>query len=159
MLHRSTTFPVRPERLWEELTDPEALADWFGYRVEWELTRGGRATFTDGEQGARSGRIDEVTPGRHLRFSWWPDGDETAASRVDYELEPEEGGTRLTVTEIPVPAEASGTAAPVVDLAGPRPAPEGAAPEHRAPLVRPGSAGWRRATGDGAPAPARALAA
>ena len=117
MPRRTTTFPVTPRRLWEELTDPDALDDWFGYRVEWELTPGAPARFAGGDDGPRHGRVEEVAPLRRLRFSWWPEGDEAAASRVDYELEPDGAGTRLTVTETPEAVRAGlDGPAPVVDL-------------------------------------------
>lgn len=44
-----------------------------------------------------------VVPGRELRFRWWPEDDEAAASDVAYVLEPDDDRTRLTVTERHVP--------------------------------------------------------
>lgn len=109
-MRRHLTLPVDPERLWEEMTDPGRAAGWLGGRIEWELVPGGRVRFVDDGGEVRSGRIDEVDAGRQLRWTWWPDGDEAAASEVTWELEPADGGagaTELTVTEErPVPAEA-----------------------------------------------------
>jgi uncharacterized protein YndB with AHSA1/START domain len=99
MLQREVVFPVPPDRLWEALTEPESLAGWFGADVEWDLTPGGRAHFAGADEGDRDGLVDDVSPGRHLRFRWWPEGDEEAASEVSYRLDPEDAGTRLTVTE------------------------------------------------------------
>ena len=107
--------PVAPARLWDVLTNPDAVAGWFGARVEWDLHPGGQAHFRQDEGPDRRGRVDTVSPGRHLVFRWWPDGDEEQASEVSYRLEPDADGTRLTVTERPVPADP----APVRNAAAP----------------------------------------
>jgi uncharacterized protein YndB with AHSA1/START domain len=103
MLERQVVIPVSPERLWDALTEPDALAGWFGAQVEWELSPGGRARFRQDDGGERTGIVQSVLPGRHLRFRWWPNGIETGASEVTYDLEPDDDGTRLTVTERPAP--------------------------------------------------------
>jgi uncharacterized protein YndB with AHSA1/START domain len=52
--------------------------------------------------------VDDVVPQRHLSFRWWPEGDDgSAASQVSYDLEPDDDGTLLTVTEEPRPHEAT----------------------------------------------------
>ena len=119
MLQREVVFPVPPDRLWEALTEPESVSGWFGAHVEWDLTPGGRAHFVSADDGDRQGLVDDVSPGHHLRFRWWPEGDEDAVSEVSYRLDPDEAGTRLTVTErqvgtapapAPVRPRAAGTA-------------------------------------------------
>jgi uncharacterized protein YndB with AHSA1/START domain len=113
MIERRLTLPVEAERLWDELTDPHAASQWMGGTVEWELVPGGPARFEDGDQ-VRRGRIDDVQPGRRLRFSWWPEGhaDDGEASEVTYELRPGDGGsTELVVTERRLVAGPSGPAA------------------------------------------------
>ncbi len=102
MVQRELVFPVTADRLWEALTEPDSLAGWFGAQVEWDLTPGGAARFVGAEEGDRHGLVDDVAPGRRLRFRWWPDDDEEAVSEVSYELDPEDEGTRLTVIERPV---------------------------------------------------------
>ena len=111
MLQREVVFPVTPDRLWEALTEPDSLAGWFGAEVEWDLRPGGRARFASTDEGDREGLVDDVSPGRHLRFRWWPEGDEDAASEVSYELDPDDAGTRLTVTERQVATAPSACAA------------------------------------------------
>lgn len=107
MLERQVVIPASPERLWNALTDPASLAAWFGADVEWDLRPGGDARFSEEDGSQRRGVIDAVAPGRSLSFRWWPDGDADAVtSQVTYILEPEELGTRLTVTEQPVLASA-----------------------------------------------------
>jgi uncharacterized protein YndB with AHSA1/START domain len=92
-------MPVTAGRLWEALTDPEQLSGWFGAEVEWDLRPGGHARFHETDGAERHGRVDEVRPERHLRFTWWPVSDPTDASEVSYLLQPTAEGTRLTVHE------------------------------------------------------------
>lgn len=107
MLVRHIVIPTSPAQLWDALTDPAALASWFGSQVEWDLRPGGAARFLDDDGSLRRGIVDSVLPGRHLSFRWWrsSDGDdgEEGASQVTYTLDPDTDGTRLTVTEQPVP--------------------------------------------------------
>ena len=114
MFRRDIVLPAGTESVWRAITEPGALADWFGARVEWDLRPGGRAHFRPVAEGAdREGVIDDVEPGRSLRFRWWPADADGDVSEVAYELEPDEGGTALTVTErrLSVPAR-SATAPP-----------------------------------------------
>ena len=121
MIRRQVVMPVSPDRLWLALTDPEQMSGWFGARVEWELREGAPAHFYDEDGTRRSGRVEHVRPGRHLRFRWWPDPDspssrdsiEPGPSEVSYLLEPLEDGasTRLTIQE----RELSDTAAATLE--------------------------------------------
>lgn len=106
MLERHVVIPSSPQQLWAALTDPVEVAAWFGGQVEWDLRPGGAARFVDDDGSMRRGVVDVVLPGRHLSYRWWradPDGEEgddgAGASRVTYTLEPDDDGTRLTVTE------------------------------------------------------------
>ena len=84
----------------------------FGAPIEWEIRPGGALHVGEGDDGApaRHGRVDDVRPGRLLRFRWWPDDGTGAGSAVTYELEPRPGGTHLVITEVPVPVAAVGAA-------------------------------------------------
>lgn len=91
---RELVLPAPPEEVWEALTDPERLKEWFANEVEWD---GDELVYRwdDGEE--RRARIEESDEPRRLGFRWSdPDGDE---SQVTFELEEAEEGTRLTVTE------------------------------------------------------------
>jgi uncharacterized protein YndB with AHSA1/START domain len=99
-IRRELVVPVAPADLWRALTDPGALAGWFGAEVEWDLAAGGGARFVDGAGAVREGVVDTAVPERELRFRWWPEGGAAdGTSEVTYQLEPDPGGTRLTVTE------------------------------------------------------------
>ena len=45
MIRREIVFPVSREELWEALTEPERLQDWFANEVEVDLRPGGAASF------------------------------------------------------------------------------------------------------------------
>src|SRR3954468_5274468 len=89
-VRREVVLPVEPERAWELITDAEELEGWLADEAELEPEEGGgvHVTFADGEQ--RGGRGGAVEPGRRLAFRW---GD----SRVEWTLDPVEGGPRLVV--------------------------------------------------------------
>jgi uncharacterized protein YndB with AHSA1/START domain len=98
MIERQLRVPVDAERVWAALTEPDALAGWFGAAVEWDLRPGSAARFRGGGV-SRDGLVAAVEPGRHLRFLWWPTGDRAGASEVTYDLDGDAEGTTLRVTE------------------------------------------------------------
>ncbi len=111
-VRREIVLPAEPGQVWEAITSPEGLREWFGADVAWELTPGGAGHFTEDDGSAREARVGTVEPGRRLGFRWWPEGHEDEASDVDYELSEDGEGTRLVVTEtpavpVPVPVPAS----------------------------------------------------
>ena len=69
----------------ELVSDPGELASWLGRTVDFDV---------------------DVVDERRVRFVW-SDGDR-APSRVEFELEEVEGGTRLRVTETPARASVAG---------------------------------------------------
>jgi uncharacterized protein YndB with AHSA1/START domain len=118
-IRRRVSLPATSDRVWEAITDPGRMPDWFGGRVDWELQEGGPLSYRGDDGEARTGRIEEIRPGRRLRFVWWPaegSGGEPdpGATEVTYLLEPVDDGTVLTVQETPLGAgslRASGSAA------------------------------------------------
>jgi uncharacterized protein YndB with AHSA1/START domain len=104
-----------PETVYAALTDAAALRAWLAEHAEVSLDDGvfefwGRFT-PEGERGRQ--RLLGAEPGRRLRFSWVLEGAET---EVDITLEPQEGGTRLTLTHANVAHRASGDCYWVRDL-------------------------------------------
>lgn len=87
-----TVVPASPEETWEALTDPDHLGEWFAEDAEVELRPGG-----DLQIGDRSGFVEEVAEGERFVFWWAAEGEES--SRVEIELEPAVGGTRVRVIE------------------------------------------------------------
>ncbi|MFE9600407.1 SRPBCC family protein [Streptomyces hokutonensis] len=83
------------DRVWQFVTDPDELAQWFPSRAEFELRPGGTVTFSgDPNMPESTGKVIAVDSPRHLSFEW--DGDEL---RFDLE-EVEEKRTRFTLTNV-----------------------------------------------------------
>ena len=91
-----TVLPVGPDEAWEAVTDPDHLKEWLGEDVRIELEPGGDIEVRDGDE-QRSGFVEEVDAPRRLVF-WWSEPDEES-SRVEIDLEPEGGDTRIRVVE------------------------------------------------------------
>jgi uncharacterized protein YndB with AHSA1/START domain len=92
-VERDVLFPAEPDEVWEALTDPERLEEWFATEVELDPRPGGEGVFrwADGEE--RRAVVREAEPEERLVLDW-DDGGE-----VVLELEEVEGGTRVHVTE------------------------------------------------------------
>lgn len=97
MIRKEITLPSPREEVWEALTDPERLSDWFANDVELDLRPGGGASFRWANGEERRATVTEVDPERRLAFEWEDEGD------VQFTLADAEEGTRLTVVET-VPA-------------------------------------------------------
>jgi uncharacterized protein YndB with AHSA1/START domain len=90
---REIVFPVPPDEVWEALTDPEQLEEWFANDVEFDPREGGEGVFRwdDGEE--RHATVVEAAPGERLVLDWDDEG------TVELTLEEVEEGTRLLVRE------------------------------------------------------------
>ena len=85
---REIELESAPDEVWEAITQ----SDWLGGPATIEPRPGGDVTV-----GPREGWVEEYEPGERLTI-WWSTGDEEA-SRVQFDLEESEAGTRLVVTE------------------------------------------------------------
>jgi uncharacterized protein YndB with AHSA1/START domain len=106
-VRREIELEAAPADVWDALTRPELLEQWFEAEVELDPRPGGTGRFigSDGEQ--RHARVDDVDEGRRLAFTWWSDGEgDQAASTVEFVLTPTQVGTRIVVTESPLTARA-----------------------------------------------------
>jgi uncharacterized protein YndB with AHSA1/START domain len=92
-VEREIVFPVEPDELWDALTSPERLEEWFANDVELDPREGGAGRFRwdDGEE--RRATVREAVPGERLVLDWDDEGE------VVFELEPLPDGTRLVVRE------------------------------------------------------------
>ena len=79
--------------VWDALTDPGRLEEWFANDVELDLEPGGDGVFRwdDGEE--RHVVVEEVDAGRRLALGWGDDG------RFQIDLAEVDGGTLVVVTE------------------------------------------------------------
>jgi len=106
-------LPAEPDEVWSTLTTPEELSVWLGEVVELELEPGGSLVVREAGS-TRRGVVETSEPGRILSFRWrrlagaGVSLEVGGASRVTFVLEADPEGTRLTVTEEPVPLATSG---------------------------------------------------
>jgi|SRR5687767_9931194 len=118
---KSVVLQAPPHHVWPALTDAKAFGTWFGAEFEGSFTPGahvtGRITPTQmdaevaKEQEPYKGMpidltIDRIDPMRLFSFRWNPlptdrsaDPATDPSTLVEFELEPIDDGTRLTVTE------------------------------------------------------------
>jgi uncharacterized protein YndB with AHSA1/START domain len=90
---REIEFPVPPDEVWEALTDPGRLEEWYANDVEFDAREGGAGVFRwdDGEE--RRATVIVADPGERLVLDWDEEGE------VEFVLEEVEDGTRLLVRE------------------------------------------------------------
>jgi uncharacterized protein YndB with AHSA1/START domain len=88
---RQLSHPV--ETVWQALTDPRQIEAWWARAAELELTEGGRARFEwlNGPAVA-NGHVTRLEPPTTIEF------DTDIHGRLLWELQPDEDGTRLTLT-------------------------------------------------------------
>jgi uncharacterized protein YndB with AHSA1/START domain len=90
---REIVFPSSPDEVWEALTDPDQLEEWFANDVELDPHPGGDGVFRwdDGEE--RHATVVVAVPGERLVLDWDEEGE------VEFTLEEVDEGTRLVVRE------------------------------------------------------------
>jgi uncharacterized protein YndB with AHSA1/START domain len=92
-VEREIVVPVEPDELWEALTDPEQLEEWFANDVELDPREGGEGHFRWDNGEERHATVREAVPGEKLVLDWDDEG------AVEFDLEPVPDGTRLVVRE------------------------------------------------------------
>jgi len=99
VVRRNVELDVSAAELWDLVSDPERLAEWFGDTVDIDLQPGGTGAITD-DGVLKFVHVDRVDSGRQLSFSWWePDRPEHTA-QVVFDIAPTPaGGSRLEITE------------------------------------------------------------
>ncbi len=93
-IERTIDLPADADAVWEEVVD----GSWFGVD-DLDASPGGRVQGPD-----RQGVVEDVEPGQRLTF-WWT-GEDAPPSFVEITLEPIDVGTRVTVREVLVHADA-----------------------------------------------------
>jgi uncharacterized protein YndB with AHSA1/START domain len=94
---RELVLAAPADEVWDALTDPERLAEWFANDVELDLRTGGLGVFRWDNGEIRTAVVEEVDPPRRFGFRWTDCDDD--ASEVVFELDDVHGGTRVTVRE------------------------------------------------------------
>jgi uncharacterized protein YndB with AHSA1/START domain len=92
-VEREIVVPEGPGEVWESLTDPERLEEWFASDVELDARPGGEGVFRWGDGEERRVVVRELEEDRRLVLDWDDGG------TVAIELEPVVDGTRVHVVE------------------------------------------------------------
>jgi uncharacterized protein YndB with AHSA1/START domain len=91
-----------PAKVWAALTTAEGLASWFGNQAEIDLRPGGSARLTWDGGHVNNLQVERVEEPTVFGFTWQiyglPD-DDPRRTYVEFTLEPDGAGTRLTVVE------------------------------------------------------------
>ena len=101
-IERTMSVAHPPERVWAAITTAEGLGTWFGQKATVDLRVGGLARVTWDAGGSHELRIERLEPPHVLGWTWGIYGladDDPRRTYVEFTLEPEDGGTRLTVVE------------------------------------------------------------
>jgi uncharacterized protein YndB with AHSA1/START domain len=104
----SVSISAPPSKVWEALTKPELIKQYlFGTEVTTTWQVGSPITYKGEWQGKAyedKGKVLQIEPERRLVSTYWSSLSGLADTpehykKVTYELTPEHGGTRLTVTQ------------------------------------------------------------
>lgn len=109
-IERTVTLAAPPERVWRAVSDHHEFGQWFRVALDQPFAVGtpstGRVTYPGFEHLPWEAEVVAIEPLRRLAFRWVPgipEPHETLATSpstlVEFLLEPEGGGTRLTVRE------------------------------------------------------------
>ena len=106
-IRREVKIAAVPQDVWDALTDPAELAAWFAVEAQIDLRPGGAVRFAWPDGTERRGLIVELEAPRRLVWRWRElrSTDEGFASSdatvVEFAVEADGSGSRVTVTESP----------------------------------------------------------
>ena len=115
-LTTSISFNTPKERVWEGLTDPDVVKQYFfGTMQESAWMEGSPITWSgewEGKAYQDKGTIQEIIPGEYLRYTYWSSmgGTEDKPENyqvVSYKLDEQDGVTTLTITQENIKDEAA----------------------------------------------------
>jgi uncharacterized protein YndB with AHSA1/START domain len=92
-VEREIVVPEAPDEVWEALTEPERLEEWFASDVELDARPGGEGVFQWGDGDERRAVVRELEEAERLVLDWDDGG------TVAIELEVVEDGTLVRVVE------------------------------------------------------------
>ena len=101
-IERTISVPQPPEKVWAAITTAEGLGTWFGHQATVDLRVGGAAQVTWDGKDRHELRIERLEPPRVFGWTWAISGlpeDDPRRTYVEFTLEPDASGTRLTVVE------------------------------------------------------------
>jgi uncharacterized protein YndB with AHSA1/START domain len=99
---RTVEINKPPERVWAAITTAEGLSAWFGETATIDLRPGGAASMTWSGGHRADMRVERIEEPSVFGFTWHINGlpaDDPRRTYVEFVLEPNGDGTKLTVTE------------------------------------------------------------
>jgi uncharacterized protein YndB with AHSA1/START domain len=100
-VERSIWIAAPRERVWQAVTDPQQLEQWYATNCKWEIPAlqvGATITFYHSDTDILHATIEVVDPLRQFRLRWAP-VEQGIVLVTSFLLEEENGGTRATITE------------------------------------------------------------
>jgi len=101
-IERTVQVGAPPSRVWAALTTADGLKAWFGDEAAIDLRPGGPAHMSWGTEHSFEMRVERVEEPTVFGFTWQIYGlpaDDPRRTYVEFTLEPDGDGTRLTVVE------------------------------------------------------------
>jgi uncharacterized protein YndB with AHSA1/START domain len=95
---REVFLDADPSEVWDAVTSPEQLEEWFGAEPQGEIAPGELVRFTTPDGVERRAVIERMDEPRELIFRWLPTADEPP-SRVDITIDETADGSILRVVE------------------------------------------------------------
>jgi uncharacterized protein YndB with AHSA1/START domain len=102
-IEREISIQAPIATVWEVITQPAYISQWFGSQVEIDVRPGGKGTLSWGEDLEAPLEIVEVEKPHLFSFLWVAPDEETRATRqqtlVEFRLTEDSGRTKLCLTE------------------------------------------------------------
>jgi uncharacterized protein YndB with AHSA1/START domain len=95
---REVILDADPAAVWEAVTSPAELAEWFGADIDGEIAAGEVLRFSWPDGTRRRAIVERAHAPKELVFRWLPDGNEPP-SRVDITIDETDEGSVLRVVE------------------------------------------------------------
>ena len=95
---REVFLDADPDEVWQAVTSPDQLADWFGAEIDGDIAPGEIVRFTQPDGTQRRALIERMDEPRELVFRWLPRVDESP-SRVDITIDETGDGSIMRVVE------------------------------------------------------------
>jgi len=98
-VERTAELAAPADAVWDAITDPELLAEWFG-PLEFDLSPGGSITTSDGGETETIGVVESVDPPHRIGFVWVAPGSESPSSVEIVIDDDDRGGSILRTREV-----------------------------------------------------------
>ena len=99
VVERSADLAAPPDAVWEAITDPDLLAEWFG-PVDFDLSPGGAITTADDGETETIGVVERVEAPHRIGFVWIAPGSESPSSVEIVIDDDDRGGSTLRTREV-----------------------------------------------------------